>query len=246
MLKTLAIIMLAATCHAVDIVLGIGAPTFTGSGNVKVASWGTPDVLDGLIAWWKMDAINAGVISDYSGRGNDLTVHGTASVIAGPKSSAVQFDVSNGYAVSDSYDGENFAAITICMWVKGAQAGKYLLCHTDASRALVYGFQTGAANLYNFGYPTGNPADTAMTVDSAAWVHVVYTADGSTIRAFRNGVKVVEVSGAFTRIEAVAPWVVSASGVSGGDYSGASFYEVRIYDRAVSEPDVTTIYNATK
>lgn len=112
-------------------------------------------------------------------------------------------------------------------------------------RSVIYGYQSGQVNLYTTaGYPTGDSADTAMSVNTSQWNHVVYTwnATGGLLKGYVNGTKVVDLSSvSFYEPGSQTGWAVQI-GTAPFD---AKLDEMGFFNRTLSQTDVDTLYNSS-
>lgn len=250
MLKTLAIIMLAVTCRAVDVVLGIGGPTsFTGTGNNLVASWGSADVLYGLVAWWKMDEsawIGAdGEVAD-SVDGNNATALGGAFVTNGYG----HFNGSSAYVVTtNSFQIEK--TFTACGWFRRdyiyGNEGK-LFWHLQEGGAY-YGWQVYMlpddrikANVGSYQTDwviTDNP------ISNAEWHFVALVSNGTTFKLYVDGVSASADQNVGGQTFTSEPLRI-AKGIGANEWFSGDIDNARLYNRALSSNEVAAIYNRYK
>jgi hypothetical protein len=72
-----------------------------------------------LVGWWKLDETSGTVAADSSGNGNNGTVNGTATWVAGTINGALQFDGSSTWVDCGNGASLNLTdAVTIVAWIK--------------------------------------------------------------------------------------------------------------------------------
>ena len=147
---------------------------------------------------WKMDEGSGAVLVDSSTSGNNGTITGNPTWVAGQHGQAIRFDGTGDYAtVPDSASLDITSAITMAAWVKpektGTQylikkaiingTGGYELSLSSGGKAFVRLNQVASGNTYRINSATSYPAT------GATWMHVAATYDGTTIRLYVNGVQ---------------------------------------------------------
>ena len=184
----------------------------------------------GLVAWYPFDANG----NDISGNGNNLTMSGSPSYVAGTITNAVSLNGTSQSGVTSTSIvlTNNF---TITAWI---------LVNANTSTARI------AETLYTTGFslnlnPTFNglelqvAGDTLVgpaTLTQGIWWHVAATYDGTTGRIYTNGVLQV-----FT---AMPPPGVTSLQLYVGQYQGGAHYlngkidDLRIYDRTLSAGEI--------
>ncbi|MCX5643382.1 MAG: LamG domain-containing protein, partial [Phycisphaerae bacterium] len=72
-----------------------------------------------LVGWWKLDETSGTMAADSSGKGNNGTVNGTATWVAGTINGALQFDGSSTWVDCGNDASLNLTdAVTIVAWIK--------------------------------------------------------------------------------------------------------------------------------
>ncbi len=229
-----------------------------GFDEIEAASDG-PDVSEGLVAWYRMDALAEGTerpVQDATGRGHDggCDLARTApprcpTVIAGRAGDAYHFDGQSMIVVEAAPDLLTTAGFTVAAWLRlEDQASPGRAC------AATKGLRTGSSNSWAmcvegsrqlfFFTVTGTASDdlrSTALVSVDAWHHVAIRWDGTTKQAFLDGVEVarstaaIEFDGATVRI--------------GGDLDGGSpvaplpgdLDDLRIYDRALGDAEIVEL-----
>ena len=156
------------------------------------------------VGHWSLDAVNSGTTADWSDNGNDATVAGDASLVAGYHANAMTFDgTDDRLAVSSNAPAFNttYTAFTAMAWV-----------NPDASTSMNYimgkmgdvgqrGWQfsmnqdSGYLKFQFFNDAAGSETDSLWLLKGSAfaaeeWMHVAVTFDAATdtIALYTNGV----------------------------------------------------------
>ena len=180
------------------------------------------------------------------GLGNNLA---TSSYVGFSNTYSLDFDGTDDYvSVSDDSSLDITGALTLSAWVyfdssdsKGI-IGKWGT-NTSTNRSYLMRKITSAIEFYT-GNGSAIDASTSASI-SAGWRHIVCVYDGSNKKIYVDG----EQSGSDS---AYTETLLSGSGdVEIGSYGGSNFYpnsidEVKIYNRALSEPEITKNYKHGK
>lgn len=247
------IIMCAMTASAnVDVLLGNRSQrTYSQSvSNNMVASWGTPDVLNGIIGRWTFD--DSAI--DSVGTNNGVWV-GTAAYSDGKIGKAASLDGSSYIVISP--DGRaNFAVqeYTVSAWVYSYGGYGFLpvwsydfTSHTSpyyaqsvaiyADNHVVYSWNYSGAGLNYIATSTNAVAD-------GAWHHVVAVFSTGSQKVYVDAVPVASGSNEDTVTYYEQPvWVGHANFATA---IPCLFDDVRFYNRALSSNEVSQIFNRYK
>ena len=90
-----------------------------------------------------------------------------------------------------------------------------------------------------FGRPS-SMVDSGQTLAQGQWTHLALTFDGTTAKAYIDGVLVKESAFAFA-FDKEAPMQIGASADGGGNPFNGAIDEVRLYDTALSEAEVKAL-----
>ena len=235
---------------------------FKGASRFKPS--GTPDVTSGRVGWWRFDEDTGTVANDSSGSGNAEYFTNSPSWTTGVINSAAHF-TGGSYSAAYAAPAGTYP-ITMCAWVKldsttlANGSAEIIVSQIQVSTLAAFycayfrNDASGGTGLKMIAQDTSGANFLAsfyvMTYDTG-WHHLVF--EWNSISA-----QTIYVDGA----------VVSASYQSGGGgnpnpsglnmtfigetlYNGSSTYaplsgsvdDVRIYNRALSAGEVTTIYN---
>jgi prepilin-type N-terminal cleavage/methylation domain-containing protein len=220
-----------------------------------------PDVINsslavprGLVSYWSFDDAGAGTAGDSIG-GNDGTVTGATATtsVKGIANQAYSFSGSGDYIDAGANTITDSSPFSLCAWIKTTTVGKYSgaisigssVSGQSAYIGTVAGAQAGGSNSIGGGLYGSNFGTGITTLN--AWNYIVMTFSGGT-----NGVLNIYVNNQLMMTQTVTP-ILSGSSTKIGrigtdtayDFSGV-IDNVRIYRRALTADEVTTIYNSEK
>lgn len=200
-----------------------------------------PSVLPNLVCGLHLD----GDTEDWSGKGNEVAWQdGDGAYETGIVGQAAAFDGSEGGArveIKHHYLLDDTEQLSLVFWARKndpATSEEVLLKHTSYGvRLSPDGFR---ADLYNQNDSVSVTAE-GLSTDDTQWHLYVVTYDGATVRLWLDGAEVENTP--FTgRIACNVDRPVHL----GGDPWGAAFDgrldEIRIYDKALSETEITDLY----
>jgi hypothetical protein len=211
-------------------------------GSTSVMGAQSTDPLNqGLVGYWKMDE-TSGSAADSSGNGNTGTWNGSGV----SHYSTGKFGGGGGFNGTDDYVSVpvslGSSSWSISLWSKTTSGGKYLGTTLNCGAGCL-------PRLYLLGnefvYGSGSYSDASMTIDltgitTSNWNHWVYEFDGSSIKAYVNGV----LKNTKTRnAENINDTLVLGKSVeSGVVYLNGSIDDIRVYNRALSPTEVQQLY----
>jgi chitodextrinase len=203
------------------------------------------DPISGLVGAWSFDQ-SGSTVPDASGNGNTGTVSGATWTSAGKFGGALTFDgASSSVVVPDSPSLDLGAGMTLEAWVRPdvSDAAWRTVLMKEQPNMLVYalygstGSQAPSGEIY-----LSSPADVTATGSSAlpaAWTHLAETYDGSTLRLYVNGAEVASTAGAGSILTSTGDLRIGGNSIW-GEYFDGRIDEVRIYDAALSAPQIQT------
>ncbi|MCP4614559.1 MAG: hypothetical protein GY845_38250 [Planctomycetes bacterium] len=198
-----------------------------------------------LVAYWKLDEGSGNIAYDVSDYTNDGTINGGPEWIVGKIGAALQFDGSDDYIDCGNDTSLNINdKITIAAWVK------------TTSTAHGYFVSKGAAwdeiGHYAIGQEYNTPLtfqveiagsggavelDSNVAVNDGQWHHIASTYDDPVIKVYVDGIEENTMTGTSALTgSAVGGLTIGQRG--GGNIIGGIIDEVRIYNRALTEPEI--------
>jgi hypothetical protein len=207
------------------------------------------------VGYWKLDDGEGTIAVDSSGNGNDGILNGTAMSWMpddGMFGGALNFDgtASATDYVEISTADMSLAAGTIAMWGKlppdpQLPATRYFCGHTTlpawSSRIQLY--MDNSDTILDLGLGDSHARHTdIMSLTTETWYHVALTWDGGNYAVYVNGEE--KANGSYTGLDALNP--VADIGNDGNEAGRDEAFnglldDVRIYDRALSEAEVSEL-----
>ena len=196
----------------------------------------------GLIAHLPFDDSSA---SDVSGKGNNGSWVGSSSFSAGKiGNGAATFGGSNYVVIDDQV--YSISAGTVAFWFKkgtgGNLTGSYGGIQNQRAPTLSVSPTTGTLR-WEYGGSTG--VDTGISIDSN-WHHVAmtYTSSG-TVRIYLDGSRVVNTTAASNPEEFFDQVHIGHYGNFGSSFGNNTVDDFRIYNKALSASEVSSLYAYT-
>lgn len=210
---------------------------------------GSPTI--GLASEWLLTSasVSGTTVADASGNNN------IGTILNGPLTFGTMGANFNGLQYINSALAVTSPALTVSVWFNAASlnpnsANPRLVAnsHTDVDDI---GFQLqfnagGATGFFDVG--TGTAEGRALwskQLVTGTWYHYVGVYDGSTVKAYINGVQLVSTPFSGGAIAAASNISVGRNPAYDADYFNGAIYDVRIYQRALSASEITTLYQAT-
>jgi hypothetical protein len=126
-------------------------------------------------------------------------------------------------------DGKYYAVL-VCK-ANNEDAADYRIAITENSFALINNGKMGVVN-------------SSKLIPSLKWVHLACTISNTAAKVFINGEKVGETTLTGTYgLEKNSPLTLGRDDAGGIEYFGGKLDDIRIYSRALSENDITAVYN---
>jgi hypothetical protein len=198
----------------------------------------------GLAAAYALEDGTGSSVADSSGKANVGTLSGPTWASAGRFRSALAFDgVNDRVNVPDSASLDVTAGATVEAWIfpTALGTGWRTVAGKERSGGIVYILYANR----NSGVPAGQvyAGGTVRTVNGTsqlplnAWSHVALTYDGSTLRLYVNGALVASAAGGGAIAASTGQLRIGGNAIW-GEWLAGRIDEVRIYDRALSEPEI--------
>ncbi len=227
-----------------------------GDGNPQRSPSGV--ITTGLEAWYKFDETTGEAIDSIGGNNNCFPTGGVdrANGIA-------QFNGASAYLGSCAQT--NLVALTgqpntVEMWVKMNTLSTNVAFLADAGNSNGVTFQHYSGFFFSptQGLNYGGNYGTQQTVsqsntngwDTTKWHHIVFVSDGATYNLYLDGQRVAN-SGIQTAYSLISGGrlTIAARDMGGGvtvDYFNGAIAEARMYNRALTQNEIVTNYNAEK
>ncbi len=216
--------------------------------------------IDGLVAYYPFN----GNANDESGNDHNGIIDGATPVADkfgefGSSGKALNFDGNDFVRIPNLYNAttQPLVDVTYSLWFKpnqnygAADFFSLIIRSTDAGFTEMIGkadFFGGAHNEFQFYMWNGNYVfNKATTTNFVAnqWYHVVATRDNTTTKVYINAAKEGEVT--YTNPPIFYPDLyLGGHATSNRWYYNGALDDLRIYNRALTDSEVTAIYNAEK
>jgi hypothetical protein len=198
-----------------------------------------------LVGYWKFDEGSGNVAYDLSDYNNDGTINGAPMWVAGKIGAALEFDGSDDYVDCGNDPSLNINdKITVAAWVKTTSTahGYFVSKGTawDEIGHYAIGQEYNVPLTFQFeiaGSGGTVELDSNIAVNDGQWHHIVGTYDDPVVKVYIDGVEVNTMT---------QPSSLTGSTVGGltigqrgsGNIIGGIIDEVRIYNRALTEPEI--------
>ena len=224
------------------------------SGDVTFVS--LPASGSGLVGYWTFDAGSGTTAADSSGNGNTGTLVNGPTWTSGKLGQALAFDGLSNYVNVPHAGALDAYPLTIATWIKTAAS--------TGARGIVNKYVAGTSNGYqlflnngslcawyfrdasNYVYDNGTCTLSTAGYADNQWHHVAFVVDASGGRLYVDGLQTATlgwtgISGAPTTTQPVH--IGDYAGATGGLFSGL-IDDARIYNRALSGPEISTLYSS--
>lgn len=210
-------------------------------------------LLSNIVAYWKLDE-SSGNAHDAVADAYTLTNVGSFSYATAKINNGADFGASNttkGLNTANDL-GINGGAVTMNVWVKintEIASGTYnmLKCQSgtqDVIQYIDYEYNSGTRRLHwrRFKFVTTvNDFVYNITLGTSNWYMLTYTFDGSDVKGYVNGGYVGHVASSGNGSTALSEYFAIAD--TNGAYASAIFDECGVWSRALSQDEITSLYN---
>ena len=210
------------------------------------------DITSNLVAYYTFDEGTGTTVGDSSGNGNNGTFSGSPTWIGSSQiDGGLDFEASDG---ADSISVGSFdvsgTELTLSAWIKPETDGydqRIITKSTSSSVSTQYWQLNNELGSTEFRLKAGGTTDRLIVSTSLAagtWYHLAGTYDGTTMRLYIDGVEVgnlVHSVGGALSTSASVPVVIGDSPSGSRAYDG-EMDDVRVYQRALTATDITTLY----
>jgi hypothetical protein len=214
------------------------------------------DLNNGLVAYYPFN----GNANDASGNGNHAIIHDASETVDrfGSASSAYDFNGSSSYIdIPQNPSIDLTTQFTLSAWIyqRGSQYAGYRIidkCDSGSPNGVTfdtYGANTGGRQLRLQGAGTGTPGNVVGSTQYALlqWHHVVATVSGTLGSVYLDGT--LDGTGDAGNIphNNLNIFIGRAHPYNGGltEWFNGAIDDVRIYNRALSAPEIMQLYNET-
>lgn len=228
---------------AVALVLNSGMVR-TAEGVAAVQDLTAASVDPSLMGWWKLDDGEGGTATDSSGWGRHGMVYGDLLWVQGYLGGALRLDGMGDYI--DTGYAENVAVWTVSAWVTSPRSPRQADVGGPVHREANYQFNWDHDNSLFRGTAavrigeTWHPASFGQLLPNT-WYHLAATFDGTSLKAYVNGVLITN------NTEARGIPYADYNTLKIGRHAGGPWYfegtvdDVRVYSRALADAEIVDI-----
>ena len=207
----------------------------------------TDPLAAGLLGYWKMDEPSGTTTVSDSYRSNTGTSNSSTNVVAGKLGNARSFNGSSQFITVPNNSALNPSAITISAWTYTTDqpSGKNYEI-VDKANNSGYRFRItegGTASWFDQGCGVSCVSGVG-TVPLNQWNNIIVTGDSSGLKLYLNGVLTGSTAVAYSGSSTADALEIGRSSAF-ADYFKGNIDEVRLYNRSLSQTEVTALYNWT-
>ncbi len=217
---------------------------------VNSISFADPNIVDGLIGYWKFDEGVGSIAHDSSGNNNHGNIIGS-SWVPGLYGYAFNFDGNDDYIVVPYTATLNdYPPISVSCWFKFFEFDSNAIIIANKGETWCISINDNHQLEFE-GFNSYIHHVTNQILDTDQWYHLVFTYDGNQVKVFFNGVEDFnEIIGPTSLYDAY-PLILGgnspnpyAIGTDGKPYLFTGMLdEFRIYNRVLSQEDIQFLYN---
>ncbi|MDE2041362.1 MAG: fibronectin type III domain-containing protein, partial [Patescibacteria group bacterium] len=212
----------------------------------------------GLVGWWPFDDGAGSTAGDASGNGNTGTLVGSPTWTTGKIGGALQFNGTSQFVKVTENSGlpvySTTSPYSVSLWFKVpdyADQGFYTEGGGNGNgtgRFVIEGFNQGAPYIYIWG-PWTELGHSTTKISTSTWHHVVWTDNLGQTALYIDGVRDATNFNYTLAATSLAPCVYVGAEpfdsfcATGFNFSDGLIDDVRTYNRALSQSDVTALYN---
>ena len=214
-------------------------------------AFGTAELADLVVGWWKFDETEGKNAGDSSGNNHTGTLIGNPQwrPSGGKVGGALEFDGVDDYVETDY--AADLSTWTVAVWIKSSAAPSSEWPNGPVHREKNYQINwnhgmdafRGAA-----GTQVGGEWHAASFGDLQAntWYHLAATYDGESLKAYRDGVLITKNSDPSGLPDAESETLKFGRHVLTENYFSGTIDDVRIYNYALGEGEISALYNESK
>ncbi len=234
----------------------IGTSSTIGSQNQPAA------LSNGLVGYWKMDESSwngtSGEVKDASGNGNNGTAAGstgTATITTGKFGNGGSFTRANHHYINagNASSLQITGAITLSAWIKlnSNNVNEDVITKDGISGNYSYQLVTNTNGTMNFnfsgdGSTTPGSVNGSTVLSTGTWYFVtgVYI-PGKSVAIYVNGIQdgINTTNIPSSQFASTANLIIGSENTGGNNSMDGTIDEARVYNRALSSADISTLYN---
>ena len=221
---------------------------------ILAEEWLYDSLIDGAVAYWKLDESAGITASDYSPNGYDGTLVNMddSDWVPGKTGNALNFDGTNNYVAADAVCAEMAGGdVTVSAWMKADAlnpANQFIIATNSSAgdNILMFGTQANTATL---SFVDSEPLwrDTPATVIDNTWHHIAYVLDDSfdTVTIYVDGGQALSFASTVS-VDATDLFSLGQeydAGPTTGDFYKGRLDDVRVYNYALSDTEIRRLHD---
>lgn len=205
---------------------------------------------DNLIREWRMEETGASArVDSVAGGANNLTASGSPGTASGIIGNGVDLVAGSSHKLTGTNPIAGLSAFTVSWWIKRTSAAGGIFSDWNGVADSVLGRLDGSGFIQFLFFSGGNLYGGSLSgaaVSTSAFTHFVATWDGSLLKAYFDGSLTDNLSASGATVDAggVGSFAVGGPNISGSEaYITAVVDLVQVWDRPISDAEVTSLYN---
>ncbi len=196
---------------------------------------------DSLVAWFPFN----GNAYDYSGNNNHLTNYGASLTNDRFNNYNSAYNVQSYSGLRKTTPISNGVNVTYSFWVYASSSGANIIAETNSpltSNGLNCLIQNYIPKICTQGV-AANVTNATATIGQNTWYFIVLTKQGTQFKLYINGILTSQGSSNMNSFNSSTNFFISAGVSNSGGFSG-NIDDVGIWNRALTQTEITTLYNA--
>ncbi len=193
----------------------------------------------GLIGWWKFDEGAGTTAKDSSGLGNDGTISGGATWIAGKFAGALQLGNSSWVAINGVVNDITSTDITLSVWIKTTQSNEgevFAANDSGSGHPLMFGVTGGTVFVYD-----GSTRPFGSAINNNTWHMITYVRSGTAGTIYVDGVQIATYTAGYS-FSSVARWSIGQEWDSNpSDFYTGAVDDARMYNRPLTVGEILSV-----
>ncbi len=192
-----------------------------------------------LIGWWPFDEGSGTVARDSSPNGNDGTVNGGATWVAGVHGMALNFNGSDAYVGTGKSLLNNLPDFTLAGWLLARNATTNRTGVFGQNDLVEMGFNSGGCRVYT----PGGALTVTWNFPATEWHHVAVIDAGTTLSIYLDGQVAGTSTVAASRGSTAYPFNIGGGGIwdATGNWLNGQIDDVALFSRALTPDEIKMI-----
>ncbi len=218
----------------------------TASGDMVFTTGAYNSLVDGLVAYYSLDAtdIAGASVTDLTGNGNVASLTGSPASIPGEVGQALSFTGTEALNAGHGADLNILGPFSVSIWINpnsSGSAGYMPMTRGAYYQATGFGMHWGYGSLAPICTINQSIAvSSSVQMTAGAWNHVACVYDGATFAVYVNGVQTGDVANTVNPSALAGTDIIFGTPPDPTPFLGG-LDQIRIYSRALSAADVAAI-----